>query len=125
MKRKIGLLMAVLFALTLTSQTTLALNHDPFDPRYNGTVEKQLTTESDPWVDANNNGSTDRLFNDLSTFFVSIQDYFSLFWNYNYFKVQTIILNKQDSSLNNDNIPTNIENKNEKKNSDTNHPGTN
>ena len=53
MKRTIGLLTAVLFVLTLSTQTILALDHDPFDPRYNGCAEVVASTEGDPWVEFN------------------------------------------------------------------------
>jgi len=59
MKRKIGLLTAVLFALTLTSQTILALDHDPFDPIYNGGADIVATTEGDPWAELNNKPNDD------------------------------------------------------------------
>ncbi|MDD3732609.1 MAG: hypothetical protein PHU88_09570 [candidate division Zixibacteria bacterium] len=124
MKRKIGLFMAVLFALTLTSQTILALDHDPFDPRYNGTVEKQLTTESDPWIDANNNGSIDRLSIVVNISAISIQTYFNIFWIGDYFKVHIILIEKKDTNLNQENISINSEVKNEKKSTDQNYPGT-
>jgi|GEM_PF-4842822 len=59
MKRKIGLLTAVLFALTLTSQTILALDHDPFDPMYNGSADIVAESDDEPWVELNNNSSDD------------------------------------------------------------------
>ena len=59
MKRIAGVLMAVLFALTLTSQTILASQYDILDPRYNGAANIVAETEGEPWVEYKNNPNDD------------------------------------------------------------------
>ena len=98
MKRKIGLLMTVLFALTLTSQTILALDHDPFDPRYNGDYNKSATKDGDPWIECNNNSNNEWFrITVLDNPFINI---FNNIFLKNYYNPPVIIIIKEKQSKN-------------------------
>ncbi|MDD5427285.1 MAG: hypothetical protein PHN52_12480 [candidate division Zixibacteria bacterium] len=85
MKRKIGLFMAVLFALTLTSQTILALDHDPFDPRYNGDYNKIATKDGEPWIDYKNpNENMNKVYLDKFSWFNTLE---FLYFENNWLKI--------------------------------------
>ena len=122
MKRKIGLLTAVLFALTLTSQTILALDHDPFDPKYNGTYERVASTESEPWVEANNAPPKDpTMINGVKVWIISLEFYYDIIWGVSFEPTKVIVKN---SNVNQENIPVKDETKDENKYTGQNRPGT-
>ncbi|MFZ5980198.1 MAG: hypothetical protein ACOYVF_06155 [Candidatus Zixiibacteriota bacterium] len=90
--------MAVLFALTLTSQTILASQYDILDPRYNGATESVASTDSDPWGEPNNGVPQIETtnINNIMIFFDTAKLYVFYFLMDNIYVPQTYFIINQD-----------------------------